>query len=270
MMRRISFDQPLNLSYPEPRREMTLPHTPVLGITHEEGRPSQGSTAVNTRPSMRWIARRGGATLTAVAAVGAISIVGAGLLLFGRGGDGQEQRLAADQYITERGSFEISVPASGELAALRQIEIRNKLDYRAVVTEIVDEGTYVKKGEVLVRFAQDELEDKIRDAGDVLNAARNDYAAAQANLDIKKSERDSAIDKAKLQIDLADLAFDAWSKGEDGTASGSQRACRASPPGRTTPPADTRAARSSHPARSQNRPPARGSTARSGPGRGNR
>jgi multidrug efflux pump subunit AcrA (membrane-fusion protein) len=121
----------------------------------------------------------------------------------------------ADGHTVHRGSFEISIPASGELAAKDQIEIRNKLDYRAVITYVIDEGSMVKAGDVLVQFAADEIEEKIKDADDALNSAQTALINAQSNLETRLISIQSEWDKANLDVTLAQLALEAWEKGED-------------------------------------------------------
>jgi multidrug resistance efflux pump len=120
-----------------------------------------------------------------------------------------------DEHAVTRGSFEISVPASGELAALNQIEIRNKLEYRAVLTWIEEEGAYVKAGDPLVRFAADEIENRIKDAVDALNNATAQKIAAESTLEIRLSSSQSELDKADLKVELAELALRAWEEGDD-------------------------------------------------------
>jgi multidrug efflux pump subunit AcrA (membrane-fusion protein) len=120
-----------------------------------------------------------------------------------------------DEHAVRRGSFEISVPASGELAALSQIEIRNKLDYRAVITRVIDEGEIVQAGDILVEFAADEIENKIKDAKDALNSAVAQSIAAQSTLEIRLSSSQSEMDKANLDIELTELALRAWEEGAD-------------------------------------------------------
>ena len=85
---------------------------------------------------------------------------------------------------------------------------------RAAITEIVSEGTFTKEGDVLIAFAQDEIVNKIKDAEDEVNTANSAMIAAQANLDIKLSERESEIAKADLDVTLAQLALKAWQEGE--------------------------------------------------------
>jgi multidrug efflux pump subunit AcrA (membrane-fusion protein) len=120
-----------------------------------------------------------------------------------------------DEHAVHRGSFEVSVPASGELAALSQIEIRNKLDYRAVVTWIEEEGAYVKTGDPLVQFAADEIENRIQDAVDALNNATAQKIAAESTLEIRLSSSQSEMDKANLKVELVQLALRAWEEGDD-------------------------------------------------------
>ncbi len=157
--------------------------------------------------------RWGGSTWLIVGVLVVVAgLSGAALLLEGGGGPAGAD--ARDRFTVVRGSFDITVPASGELAARKQEEIRNRLEYRAAITEIVPEGTFANQGEVLVRFATDEIDNKIKDAEDEVNTANSARIAAQADLDIKKSERASEIDEADLKVTLAQLALKAWEEGE--------------------------------------------------------
>lgn len=119
-----------------------------------------------------------------------------------------------DIHLVERGSFNIVIPVSGELAAVRQVEIRNKLESRAVITEIVDEGRQVSAGEVLVRIADEDIKQRILDAEDKVKNSQSDLIAAEQNLEIKRSARESELEKADLAIELATLALKAWEEGE--------------------------------------------------------
>ncbi len=119
-----------------------------------------------------------------------------------------------DLHEVEFGSFNIVIPVSGELAAVRQVEIRNKLESRSVITEIVDEGSQVRAGDVLVRLADEDIKQRILDAEDKVKNAQSDLVAAEQNLEIKRSARESELEKADLAIELATLALKAWEEGE--------------------------------------------------------
>ena len=67
-----------------------------------------------------------------------------------RGGGEQEESVQRDLRTVERGRFDVVIPASGELAALKQIEIVNALEAKAVVTEIIPEGSREPRREKLI------------------------------------------------------------------------------------------------------------------------
>jgi multidrug resistance efflux pump len=117
-------------------------------------------------------------------------------------------------YRTERGDFDMVIPVSGELAAFRQIEVRNKLDARAVITEIVPEGRFVKQGDVLLKLSEEELLSKVKDAEDKLRTDESTVIAAEQSLAIRENQKQSEIEKADLAVQLAVLALEAWEKGE--------------------------------------------------------
>jgi len=146
----------------------------------------------------------------------AVVLATAGVLgLTMRGGEDDAQRSASDSAVARRGDFEITVPTNGELTAMEQIEIRNRLDQRAVITEIVDEGTWVKPGDVLLRMNDDELRNKVKDAVDEVNVAEADAVAAESDLQITQKERESEIAKTTLDRQTAELALKGWEEGTD-------------------------------------------------------
>ncbi|RLS63960.1 MAG: HlyD family efflux transporter periplasmic adaptor subunit [Planctomycetota bacterium] len=110
--------------------------------------------------------------------------------------------------------FDILLPVSGELAAQKQVEVRNRIEQRAVIKEIVPEGTRVKAGDVLVRLAREELSDKMKDAQDKCNTAESARIAAEQALMIKRGERASELEKAAVTMRIAGLALEGWRHGE--------------------------------------------------------
>ncbi|MHC4989407.1 MAG: efflux RND transporter periplasmic adaptor subunit [Planctomycetota bacterium] len=119
-----------------------------------------------------------------------------------------------DLYEVKRGSFDVSIPAAGELEALNQIEVRNQLESRAVITFVAPEGTTVESGDVLIQLAEEDILNRIKDAEDALNTATAQLVAARAKLDIQRSARDSELSKAALDVELTELALRAWREGD--------------------------------------------------------
>jgi HlyD family secretion protein len=117
-------------------------------------------------------------------------------------------------YTVERHSFTMTIPARGELHASKQIEIRNLIEENATITEIVDEGKTVKKGDLLIQLATVRLVDRIKDAQDAVKVGEAAVVAAEQSLAIERSAMESDVDRASLQIELSKLAVQAWEKGE--------------------------------------------------------
>ena len=120
----------------------------------------------------------------------------------------------ADVHEVKRGDFIIKMPATGELSANQLVEIRNPLETQGVITEIVNEGTFVQKGDVLIKFNEDEIEQKIKEIEDKLVEDKNRVVNAEQSLAIAKSTMESNLEKADLAIDIAQLALQAWQEGE--------------------------------------------------------
>ncbi len=162
---------------------------------------------------MKQYAPRGQTAIIVLLLVVLLAAAGAiGLVLRGGGEAGATH--SDDAFLVRRGDFDIVIPVSGELAAMKQIEIRNRLDSRAIITEIVAEGTFVKAGDVLMRLNDEEIRNQLRDQQDRVNTAEAALISAQANLEIKIKTREAELAKADLAIQLADLALRSWNEGE--------------------------------------------------------
>lgn len=149
--------------------------------------------------------KAGQVSLIALAAVVLLVVAAVTGLALKRGAGAE--RSQADAFVVRRGTFDISIPVTGELAALKQIEIRNNLDSRAIITDIVPEGTFVQAGDVVMRLNDEEIRNRLRDAQDKVNVADASLIAAQAKLEIQIKARD-------LAVALAELALKAWQEGE--------------------------------------------------------
>lgn len=163
--------------------------------------------------------RLGAVTATLISAIALIGVLLGGFFIFSNVVSGRADGSAADRrgdiFVVRQGSFDISVVASGELTALNQIEIRNPIEGRAVITWIIDEGVRVKMGDVLIRFADEEIETRIKDAELEVLAARNNVTAAENALKIQESANESRLKQAEVDIEIAVLALDQWKKEDE-------------------------------------------------------
>ncbi len=181
-------------------------------MTTTQANPSRTAPSPRTRPRTRPRIKTGQITLIAIAIVALLILVAVVGLAF-RGSGRAAGSTQSDSTRVRKGTFDIAIPVSGELAALKQIEIRNSLDSRAIITEIVPEGTSVKAGDTVLRLNDEDLRNRLRDAQDKVNVSESSLIAAQAKLDIQFKTRD-------LAVQLAELALKAWEDGEAKTKLG--------------------------------------------------
>jgi HlyD family secretion protein len=151
--------------------------------------------------------RYGQSSLIVVGIIVVVMVLAAAGLFLRSSSDASERSSQSDYFRVRKGGFDITLPVSGELAALKQIEIRNNLDSRAIITEIITEGTYVNAGDIVLRLNDDEVRNQLREAQDKVNVADSALIAAQAKLEIEVKARD-------LAVQLAELALKAWQEGE--------------------------------------------------------
>lgn len=125
-----------------------------------------------------------------------------------------DEGLTADIAIARIQSFDIATTASGELQAKNQIEIRSLLESQSTITEVVPEGTLVKKGDLLVRLKSDNIQTQIDEEILRVESARAELVAAENSYEIQVSENESKTSAAKLKLDLAVLTLEQWTKGD--------------------------------------------------------
>ena len=126
----------------------------------------------------------------------------------------RDDGLTADVAVARVQSFDISTTASGELQAKNQIEIRSQLESQSTITEVVAEGTVVKKGDLLVRLKSDNIQTQIDEEVLRVESARAELVAAENSYEIQVSENESKTSAAQLKLDLAKLTLDQWTKGD--------------------------------------------------------
>ena len=155
--------------------------------------------------------------ISSIATIAILAVVGTlmYLVLVGGSNTGVSTKIhAGELYPVQRGSFDISIPTSGELSAQNRINIHNKLESGAVIIELVDEGSIVSKGDILLRLNDESIKNDIRNSEISVTSARDNYDTALASVAIAEKRRDSELSVKQLAIDLADLALASWREGE--------------------------------------------------------
>ncbi|MEW6159942.1 MAG: efflux RND transporter periplasmic adaptor subunit [Verrucomicrobiota bacterium] len=146
--------------------------------------------------------------IVAVSAIGILAV-----LWFLIGGSGQPTQ-ASSFYEIKRADFLISVVEGGTIEAVNEVVIRSDVEGTSRIIYIVPEGSYVKKGDLLVELDSSASQDAVNQQQ--INVEKAQFALIQAEqqLEIQKSTVDSEIQAAKLKVEFAESDLKKYIEGE--------------------------------------------------------
>ncbi|MBY0308459.1 MAG: HlyD family efflux transporter periplasmic adaptor subunit, partial [Phycisphaerales bacterium] len=151
-----------------------------------------------------------------VGSAGTLAVVGVAVLAgTSRGAPRAASQVSlAESVAVVMSTFDINATAVGELEARRQIEVRSQLEQPTTIVDVVREGVNVKAGEVLVKLNADSIQQQIDEEMLRVETARADLAVAENAYEIQINENDSALRKAILAVELAELDQKQWLDGD--------------------------------------------------------
>ena len=117
-------------------------------------------------------------------------------------------------YEVKRGDFTVTVLDRGTLAAVSEVSIRSDVEGTARIIYIVPEGTYVKKGDLLVELDSSQAQDQVNQQQINFEKAKFALAQAEAQLEIQKSATNSDIRAAELKVRFAKMDLDKFEEGQ--------------------------------------------------------
>lgn len=106
-------------------------------------------------------------------------------------------------HTVKRGDFLISIVEGGTLKAVNEVTVRSELEGSAPIISIVKEGTFVKKGDLLVELDSSDLTERLTQQDITTQSSQFAYVQAKEALAIQKSVNDSNIKDAELKLDIA-------------------------------------------------------------------
>ncbi len=143
----------------------------------------------------------------AVVALLALAWIGRGWFSGATGG------ITGPFYTIEPIDLMVKVAKDGELQAVNALEIQCKVEGRTLIQTIVDEGTEVKQGDVLVVLDSSAIKQKYDDALLEVESAEAAFTAAQEALEIQRSTNAANLESAKVELLLAELDLEQYTKG---------------------------------------------------------
>lgn len=111
-------------------------------------------------------------------------------------------------------TFPILLNEKGELDALKSVDIKCEVEGRATIIWLIPEGSEVKEGDLLVRMASNEIEEKVRAEEIKAQSALASKEAAEKELLIAIDQHASDIRKAELAVRNAELELQKFEQGD--------------------------------------------------------
>lgn len=104
-----------------------------------------------------------------------------------------------------RRSFPVMIREKGELKAANSVDVKCQVEGRSTIIWLIEEGTEVKQGDLLVRLASDQIEEKVKNEEIKLTNAEAAAAAAEKEHEILLDQNASDLRKAQLALDMAEI-----------------------------------------------------------------
>ena len=148
-----------------------------------------------------------------LAAVVLLLLVLGGYLLLGRTPAGPDSA-PQPTYAVVEGPLMISVVEAGTIRPREQIILKSEVEGQAVILFLIDEGTEVKTGDLLVELDASELLDqRVNQQIQVINAEAT-FVNARENLAVVTSQSQADIDQAALDLRFARQDLEQYQDGE--------------------------------------------------------
>ena len=117
-------------------------------------------------------------------------------------------------FVVKRGPLTISITESGTIKSRDRVMVKSEVEGRAAILWLIDEGTDVQKGDLLVQLDSSSMEDrKVQQQTSRLNAEAA-FIRSRENLAVIKSQGESDIAKAELTYKFSKLDLNKYLKGE--------------------------------------------------------
>ena len=122
-------------------------------------------------------------------------------------------RTQVPTFSVRRGPLVISVDESGTVQSRQKKVVTSKVKGRAAILSLIEEGTNVKQGDLLIVLDSSPLEDRKSRQQIVVQNGESAFIHARENLAVVESQAASDIDKAKLEDKFAQMDLEKYLKG---------------------------------------------------------
>jgi len=147
--------------------------------------------------------------IIAIAAIGSFGVLAAGVMR-----SGPDRAAAVPVYEVRRGPLTISVDEAGTIKALDQKIIKCEVEGRTTIISVIDEGTRVEAGDLLIELDASSLVDQRVDQQIRVQNTEAAFIRAREQLEVTKSQNQSDIAAATLDERFAREDVSKYLEGE--------------------------------------------------------
>ncbi len=128
-------------------------------------------------------------------------------------GSSEDATRNADLVAVKTGPLRISVREGGDLESGRPVIVRSEVEGRNAIIELVEEGSFVKVGDVVCQLDSAGLEKEIQSQELKVDGAKSDVKQSEEDLAIQQKQNLEAMKEAETKRILAKRAYEAYLNG---------------------------------------------------------
>ncbi len=137
-----------------------------------------------------------------------IVLIGAiGWVVLGRSKNGVDPALAKKVEVVERGDFQMSIRATGNLEPLIDVEVKSNVEGE-IVKLYVQNGDYVEAGDDLIDLDPELYQEEKKQAEADVRAAKAQVKQAELNIELKKERLRSQLSQAEADLKMAQAGLE--------------------------------------------------------------
>ncbi len=118
-------------------------------------------------------------------------------------------------YEAKQGPLTISVVSGGTIQSRDKVEIKSELEGHNTVIWVIDEGSRVKKGDLLLEFDASTLEEKHKEQKVSVVDKDSALLVTKEKLEITEGDCEAALLDAEIALQLAQMNLDKFNKGDN-------------------------------------------------------
>ncbi|MHC4235636.1 MAG: efflux RND transporter periplasmic adaptor subunit [Planctomycetota bacterium] len=143
-----------------------------------------------------------------------VVVLGVAGYLLARSIGGRSAGLALEASTVSRRSFPVLLREKGELKAAKSVDVKCEVEGRSTIISLIDEGTEVKEGDLLVKLASDQIDEKVRSEEIKDTNAAAAAAAAEKEHEILIDQNASDVRKGELALEMAGIELQKYLEGD--------------------------------------------------------